>query len=178
MAIRSKRNNPFYAFKEMHAMLKVFCLLILIVTAIISVLIVLIVYFCSKARDKKQQEILKQAQQEIFKCDTCSNEEFTRVLGDLIRDCLNLKYKFPFKTTDSAEYVFHFCQSIEKLGIKDMRKFFGTDVVLYRVLVTNREITPQARKFCNSAYIMVLDRNVLIDMFTYRIANIKKLQQQ
>lgn len=169
-AAQRKYGNRYYdamlMWRELGFLLKLIICIFILLTAVISIPVLLIVFICWRSQDKRERKLYSSVEQGMMILDTATYEDFSKNVSELIKFCVENKYKFPL--TDAANYTFTFKQSIEKLGIKDMREIFGTEVVLHRVLVTNREVTPQGREFCNSAYITILDRNNLIEMLAFK----------
>ncbi len=179
-AAQRKYGNEFYdrmlMFREMGVLFKMLFGVVVLITAVISIPVLLIVWICYR-HQKKEIEVLNEGvNSRLLEYDMSSSKDFTRLIGELIKDCSAKDYKFISPVRFSGDMTFYFKQSIDDIGIALIREAFGKEVKPNRAFVTNRGLTSQARKYCDAALIMVVDRDVLSDMIAFQITNSKTVK--
>lgn len=176
-AAQRKYGNEFYdhmlMFHEMGILFKMLFGVVVLLTAVISIPVLLIVWICYRHQKKELQALNEGVNARLLEYDMCPKEEFTGVVGELIKDCAEKGYKFSSPAMYSGDMIFHFKQSIDDIGVALVRNAFGEEVKPNRAFVTNRGLTSQAHKYCDAALIMVIDRNALSDLIAFQITSNK-----
>lgn len=172
-AAHRKYGNEFYdrmlMLREMGVLFKLLFGILILLTAVISIPVLLIVWICYRHQQKEIEALNNLVNARLIEYDMCSKEDFTKLVGELIKDCSAKGYKFTSPVKFTGDVAFHFKQSIDNIGVVLIRKAFGEEAKLNRAFVTNRGLTPQARKYCDSALIMVIDRETLSDLIAFQI---------
>lgn len=145
------------------------CALILIVCVIFPGLLlvaipILIGGAVKTSMDKKEQVFCSKANYYLSCLDTMSFEEFKRETTDLITKANFNNYPMEHRIEESTVKYY---QTIDNIGIAIIRKDFGNQVSQRSIVVTNRQLTPKAREFCENGFIKLVDRNVLFDMYVF-----------
>lgn len=176
-AARRRYGNEFYdtmlMFHEMGALFKLLFGLVVLLTSVISIPVLLIVWICYRIQDKELEALNEDVNARLLEYDMSSSEDFVRLVGELIKDCSAKGYKFTSSVRFSHDVTFYFKQSIDNIGVALIRKVFGEEVTPNRAFVTNRGLTSQARKHCDAALIMVIDRDALSDLIAFQITSNK-----
>ena len=136
--------------------------------------IVLIVWLCRVLQENNAAKLHEAAENKMLEYDMAAKEDFSKLTGELLKECLNNGYKIQSPITLEGDVRFKFYQSIDNVGIGIIRKIYGEEVKPNRGFVTNRKLTRQAQDYCNKALIAVIDRDVLIDMVMFKIKKDKK----
>jgi len=176
-AAQRKYGNEFYdrmlMFHEMGVLFKMLFGVVVLLTAVISIPVLLIVWICYRHQKKEIEALNEGVNARLLEYDMSSREDFARLIGELIKDCSTKGYKFTSPVKFSGDMTFHFKQSIDDIGVALIREAFGEEVKPNRAFVTNRGLTSQARKYCDAALIMVIDRDALSDLIAFQITSNK-----
>ena len=160
-------------FHEMGVLFKMLFGVVVLLTAVISIPVLLIVWICYRHQKKEIEALNEGVNARLIEYDMSSSEDFARLIGELIKDCSTKGYKFTSPVKFSGDMTFHFKQSIDDIGVALIREAFGEEVKPNRAFVTNRGLTSQARKYCDAALIMVIDRDALSDLIAFQITSNK-----
>lgn len=177
-AAQRRYGNEYYdlmlTFHEMGVLFKILWGVIILCTAVISIPVLLIVWICYRHQQKEIKVLDEGVNSRLLEYDMATSEEFSSKVGELIKDCSDKGYKFNSPVKSCGDTTFHFKQSIENIGVALVRDVFGDEARPDRAIVTNRELTPQARNYCDAALVMIIDRSVISDLIAFQIMSNKK----
>lgn len=129
-------------------------------------------------QENKDAKLHEAAENKTLEYDMAAKEDFSKLTGELLKECLDNGYKIQSPVTLNGDVRFNFFQSIDNVGVGIIRKIYGEEVKPNRGFVTNRKLTRQAQNYCNTALIAVIDRDVLIDMIMFLKSKKKRKQQK
>jgi len=120
----------------------------------------------------KKGSLVDNANKFVASLDTAPYEAFVWSMKEFVRLTLSnwsAESKGNSASSSSANMEFKtlYIQTVDKVGIDEIRDRYGTDYKPNWILVTNRTLTPAASEFCNNARILVFDRNIIAANYVY-----------
>lgn len=120
-------------------------------------------------KKKREQQWYNEMVAYLTSLDMMSKEEFESNVGELINKVTSSGYNLNRYVRNEMSVKYY--QSVDNIGIGIVRRDYGNEFVRNSMIVTNRELTPKAREFCRNGMIVVVSRNVIADMYMFKLRN-------
>ena len=104
-------------FHEIGVLFWLLFMCIKIVVYVVFAPIVLIVWLCGVLQENNAAKLHEEAEKKMLEYDMAAKEDFSKLTGELLRECLDNGYKIQSPITLNGDVRFNFYQSIENVGV-------------------------------------------------------------
>ena len=140
----------------------------LLIISLIVLVVWIICYIIKQTRNKKVANILRTI-------DTCTEEDFTDIVADILASAFSKNYVIKSKKYFGEYKIgYNFVQSEQVITLDEVLDiYYGADSKIVGI-VTNSYLESKANIYCGSKGIIVIDRDTLADIIYYDLKHKRK----